>query len=191
MMEIKTQLYLASKSPRRAKLLKQINLKFKILNIDLKEDFHDEEHPAKTVKRLATEKMEVAKLKIKNGIVITADTIVVLDHKIIGKPKNKSDAERILKSLSNRTHYVYTGFAIYDFLTNKLIVDYQKTAVVFRKLSYSEIKEYVNMQGSLDKAGAYGIQDFGAVFIKKVNGCFYNVMGLPLEKVYSYLKSLL
>lgn len=191
MMEIKTQLYLASKSPRRAKLLKQINLKFKILNIDLKEDFHDEEHPAKTVKRLATEKMEVAKLKIKNGIVITADTIVVLDHKIIGKPKNKSDAERILKSLSNRTHYVYTGFAIYDSLTNKLIVDYQKTAVVFRKLSYSEIKDYVNMQGSLDKAGAYGIQDFGAVFIKKVNGCFYNVMGLPLEKVYSYLKSLL
>lgn len=191
MMEIKTQLYLASKSPRRAKLLKQINLKFKILNIDLKEDFRDEEHPAKTVKRLATEKMEVAKLKIKNGIVITADTIVVLDHKIIGKPKNKSDAERILKSLSNRTHYVYTGFAIYDSLTNKLIVDYQKTAVVFRKLSYSEIKDYVNMQGSLDKAGAYGIQDFGAVFIKKVNGCFYNVMGLPLEKVYSYLKSLL
>lgn len=191
MMEIKTQLYLASKSPRRAKLLKQINLKFKILNIDLKEDFRDEEHPAKTVKRLATEKMEVAKLKIKNGIVITADTIVVLDHKIIGKPKNKSDAEQILKSLSNRTHYVYTGFAIYDSLTNKLIVDYQKTAVVFRKLSYSEIKDYVNMQGSLDKAGAYGIQDFGAVFIKKVNGCFYNVMGLPLEKVYSYLKSLL
>ncbi|GBD92338.1 septum formation protein Maf [bacterium BMS3Abin04] len=190
MMEFKTQLYLASKSPRRAKLLKQVNLKFKILEIDLVEEFYDGEYPVRTVKRLAAEKMELAKLKVRNGIIITADTIVVLNRKIIGKPKDKADAVRILKSLSNRTHYVYTGFAIYNSLTNKLITDYQKTAVIFRKLNIKEIKDYVNTQNPLDKAGAYGIQDFGAVFIKKVNGCFYNVMGLPLEKLYSYLKSI-
>ncbi len=185
MLKINLPIYLASKSPRRKKLLKVLNYNIKTFNVELTEEIFDGEHPIKTVKRLALEKMKLAEVKVKNGIIITADTIVVCDKEIIGKPRNKKDAENILSKLSGRTHYVYTGFAINNVTENKLIVDYEKTSVTFRKLSQSEIKEYVAGGSPMDKAGAYGIQDdFGSVFVKKINGCYYNVMGLPLSKVY-------
>lgn len=181
-------IYLASKSPRRRKLLKQLGLNFKAFSVDLYEEVLDGEHPIQTVKRLALYKMDEAVKKIKSGIVITADTIVVLNKEIIGKPKNKSDAEKILKKLSGKTHTVYTGFAIYNSLKRKTIVDYEKTLVTFRDLSGKEIKDYISSGSPMDKAGAYGIQDdFGAVFVSKINGCYYNVVGLPLSKLYSAL----
>ena len=181
-------IYLASKSPRRRKLLKQINIQFKSFTVDLKEEILDGEHPVKTVKRLSEQKLSLAEKKTDHGILITADTIVVLDKEIIGKPKNESEAKAILKKLSGKTHNVYTGFAIKNKSTDRKIVDFEKTAVTFRNLSDEEIDDYVTSGSPMDKAGAYGIQDdFGAVFVTKISGCYYNVVGLPLSKVYKKL----
>ncbi len=188
MINSKTQIYLASKSPRRRKLLKQLNLKFKSFGIDIDETVKRNENPSSAVVRLSKEKLEIAKRKKLNGIIITADTIVVLGKKILGKPKSEKDAFDILKLLSGRTHIVYTGFSVYNSISQKTISEYEKTEVTFRKLSDQEILEYIASGSPMDKAGAYGIQDdFGAVFIKKINGCYYNVVGLPLAKLYQAL----
>lgn len=188
MIQFQIPIYLASKSPRRRKLLKQINLSFKAFSVDLDEEILDGEHPIQTVKRLAEHKMNEAKKKVETGIIITADTIVVLNNKVLGKPRNEKDAVNILKMLSGKTHKVFTGFAVLNTKTGKQILDYERTSVSFRVLSDKEIKEYVKTGSPMDKAGAYGIQDdFGAVFVKKINGCYYNVVGLPLAKLYSSL----
>lgn len=192
MLKIDLPIYLASKSPRRRKLLKQLGINFKSFSVNLHEEILDGEHPIATVKRLALHKFEKASKKIKNGIVITADTIVVLNKEIIGKPKNKKEAFEILSKLSGKTHAVFTGFVVANISNNKKIIDYEKTEVTFRKISPVEIEEYILSGSPMDKAGAYGIQDdFGAVFVKKINGCYYNVVGLPLAKVYkAFLKVL-
>jgi septum formation protein len=186
MINIGIPVYLASKSPRRRKLLRQIGIKFRSTSVDLDEKILNGEAPSKAAVRLAKEKLELANKKIKKGIIITADTIVVLDNKIIGKPKTKADAVKLLKKLSGNTHTVYTGFAVYNSVNSKMILDYEKTAVTFNKLSEKLIRDYVATGSPMDKAGAYGIQDdFGSVFVKKVNGCYYNVVGLPIPKLYS------
>jgi septum formation protein len=192
---IKTNLpiYLASKSPRRKKLLEQINLQFKVIDVNSDEKFRNSESPIQNAKRIALEKMEAAKQIIGRGLIITADTIVVLDNKILGKPKDERDAKRVLKLLSGRTHYVVTGFAVYNSDTDKTYPGYERTSVKFRKLEDDEIDEYIKSGSPMDKAGAYGIQDdYGAVFIKRIDGCYYNVVGLPLAKVYcTLLKALI
>ena len=191
MIKSRTQIYLASKSPRRRKLLKQLGIKFKSFSVNTVENVFDGEHPVDCVKRLALEKMKRAKKKVQNGIIITADTIVVLDKKVIGKPKNYKDAIKILLMLSGRVHTVYTGFCVLNQKKNKLITDFEKTKVEFRLLSKDEIIDYVDGGSPMDKAGAYGIQDdFGAVFVKQINGCYYNVVGLPLTKLYNALRKL-
>ncbi len=188
MLKTKLPIYLASQSPRRKILLKQIGIKFKSFSVDLNEQINKNEAPINTVKRLSKEKLELAEKTKSDGIIITADTIVVLNNEIIGKPKNKKDAKKILSKLSNNTHNVYTGFAVKNCKTNKTIISYVKTAVTFRELSNKEINEYVADGSPLDKAGAYGIQDdYGAVFVSKINGCYYNVVGLPLSKIYESL----
>ncbi len=188
MIQIDLPIFLASKSPRRKKLLKQLNLKFKILDIEIDETIPNSEDPIHAVKRLSIEKLNEAKFHVNRGIIITADTIVVLDKKIIGKPENKKDAQKILKKLSGKTHSVYTGFSIFNSVRGLTITGYEKTLVTFRKLFMNEIDDYIKTGSPMDKAGAYGIQDdFGAVFIKRINGCYYNVVGLPLTKVYQSL----
>ncbi len=192
MIHTEIPIILASKSPRRKQLLRQIGLNFKVKSFDIDENFTANDNPIKAVKKLAIQKLEAAKDKIKNSIVITADTIVVLDKKIIGKPKDKTEAVKMLKKLSGNKHYVYSGFAIYNGLTGKTVVDYEKTCVKFRRLSDLEINEYVETGKPLDKAGAYGIQeDYGAVFVEKISGDYYNVVGLPLSKFYLRLKEIL
>ena len=192
MLKTNQTIYLASKSPRRKKLLKLLNLDFKSFSVDLHEEILDGEHPIKTVKRLANDKMNLAIQRVDKGIILTADTIVVLKKKIIGKPKSRKDAEKILSELSGETHQVYTGFVIYNLDNGKKIIDYEKTSVTFRDLNRKEIVDYIKTGSPLDKAGAYGIQDdFGAVFIKKINGCYYNVVGLPLSKVFDSLKKVI
>lgn len=188
---IKTNLpiYLASKSPRRRKLLKQLGIKFRAFTVNSSEDFLDGEHPVVCVKRIAIEKMDKAKRRVSNSIIITADTIVVLKRKVIGKPTSKVNAINILKLLSGKVHTVYTGFYVFNQKTGRLVIDYEKTEVEFRKLTKDEITDYVDSGSPMDKAGAYGIQDdFGAVFVKKINGCYYNVVGLPLTKLYNALR---
>lgn len=183
---------LASKSPRRRKLLKLLDLNFRSISVELNEEILDGEHPIQTVKRLALHKLQLAKEKINSGIVITADTIVVLDKEIIGKPKNEKEAFNILKKLSGKTHVVYTGFAIENLDNNKRIIDFEKTKVTFRKLSSNEILDYIKSGSPMDKAGAYGIQDdYGALFVSKINGCYYNVVGLPLQKLFISLQKII
>ncbi len=179
---------LASKSPRRKKLLHQLNLKFKVVSVEINEERKGKETPVSMVKRLALQKLYSAKELVKKGIIITADTIVVLNNEIIGKPINKADANKILNKLSDNTHIVYTGFAVSNSENKKTIISYEKTWVTFRKLGSNEIESYIKTGSPMDKAGAYGIQDdFGAVFVKKINGDYYNVVGLPISKLYSNL----
>lgn len=192
MIDKKYKIVLASKSPRRAKLLKQVNLTYKILTAEIDESIRKNEKPVAAVKRLAAEKLEAVLPLLKEGIIITADTIVVLNNKIIGKPKDEKDAEKILKTLSGKTHFVYTGFSVYNMYNSKKVTRYEKTAVTFRELTIKEIREYIQTGSPMDKAGAYGIQDdFGAVFVKKINGCYYNVVGLPLTNLYNTLTGIL
>jgi septum formation protein len=192
MIKTDLQIYLASGSPRRKKLLKQLGIKFKTLSVNFDEKINGREKPVYLVKRLALEKMNLAHEKIESGIIITADTIVVLDNKIIGKPSGKTQAKKFLRLLSGKEHIVYTGFVVLNTETNQIIVDYEKTKVKFRKLDDDEINDYVNSGSPMDKAGAYGIQDdFGAVFVEKINGCYYNVVGLPLTKLYHALRDII
>lgn len=189
MIQTEIPIYLASKSPRRKKLLELLNIEFRTFHVDLDEEILDGEHPVETVKRLAVQKLDAAKTKVRRGIIITADTIVVLEHHILGKPKDEKDAVRILRLLSGKTHLVYTGFALHNTETGLSKVDYEKTQVKFRDLEEDEITDYVKSGSPMDKAGAYGIQDdFGAVFVEKITGCYYNVVGLPLTKLYLTLK---
>ena len=185
-------IYLASQSPRRKSLLEQIGLDFQTFSVELDEEILDGEHPINTVKRLSLEKLKEAEKKVSDGIIITADTIVVIDKEIIGKPLTQKEAKTILKRLSGRTHFVYTGYSIKNLVKNKLITDYRRTSVTFRDLSNTEIDDYVKTGSPMDKAGAYGIQDdYGALFISKINGCYYNVMGLPLSNVFESLQEIM
>jgi septum formation protein len=188
---IKTDLpiFLASKSPRRKKLLEQINLEFEVVVVDVDESVRDNEPPVEMVTRLALEKSIAAAGIIKKGIIITADTTVVLNSGILGKPLNEEDAVRILRLLSGNTHIVYTGFSVYNTETGNRITDYEKTLVTFIEMSEDDIRDYIKSGSPMDKAGGYGIQDdFGAVFVKEICGCYYNVVGLPLSKIYIALK---
>ncbi|MCO6473927.1 MAG: septum formation inhibitor Maf [Melioribacteraceae bacterium] len=193
MIDTNLPIYLASKSPRRKKLLKQIGLEFRTLTFDFEEKLIPYESPVIAVKRLAAEKMNEANSRVKSdAIIITADTIVMLDGTILGKPKSKIDAKRMLRMLSGRTHLVYTGFGVMNTSNNKLLIRYEKTSVTFRNLMNNEINDYVETGSPLDKAGAYGIQDdFGAVFVSKINGCYYNVVGLPLANLYKSLEEVM
>jgi len=183
-------LILASQSPRRRKLLRQIGLKFVVRPSDVPEDVLDHEAPEHNAKRIALSKaLEIAK-RVRHGIVIGADTIVVLGDRILGKPRTRDEAKKMLRSLSGKMHTVYTAFALVDARTQRRAVRIEKTRVWFRKLSRREIAEYVASGSPMDKAGAYGIQDdYGAVFVKRVEGCFYNVVGFPLTNFYTTLRS--
>jgi septum formation protein len=185
---------LASQSPRRQKLLRQLGFDFEVLPADIDEDdFSDGIDPVQHVKELSLKKAEfIAKQIGKPSLVLGSDTIVVLNGTILNKPTDKQDAIRMLNILSGNTHIVYTGIALVDSETMKNKVSVQKTEVTFRTLTQDEIEAYVETGSPLDKAGAYGIQDdFGAVFVSHIDGCYYNIVGLPLELLYSTMKEFL
>jgi septum formation protein len=123
-----------------------------------------------------------------SAIIIAADTFVVKDSEIIGKPQDKADAKRILRSLSGRMHQVITGFTIIDSLSGKTITESAETLVYFKKLSNKEIEKYVKTGEPLDKAGAYGIQEKGGIFIERVEGEWSNIVGLPICLLYETLR---
>lgn len=187
------QIYLASNSKARRKLLKDMGLKFKVLPSKVKE-----ERKARgisyieLVKLNALRKAKDVASRIKSGVIIAADTICVQGDKIFGKPKNLSDARKMLKSLSAKPHWLYTGIAVIkkDRFGEKLELSHEQTKVEMDKLSHEEISAYFRQVSPLDKAGSFDIQGKGAFFIKKIDGCFYNVVGLPLRKLYSMFKKL-
>ena len=183
-------IYLASKSPRRHELLKNIIPNFEIVNKEIEEIFPDD-LPSDEIAQYLAELKAKAYLKEsnKNNLFITADTIVVLNEKVLGKPKDFKDAFSMLRELSSNTHTVYTSVAL---LHNKKIDSFQEsTKVTFYELKNEEIEFYINKHQPYDKAGSYGIQEWmGYVGIKKMEGDFFNVMGFPLHKVYRELDKL-
>ena len=186
MMRTVKPIILASRSPRRIHLLHQIGLSFTVQESGVDEHIPDGIAPEEVVRRLSLEKASRVTERLHDGIVIGADTIVVLDGKILGKPSSKGEAISMLSKLGGRTHTVFTGFAMIDVESQKSYVDYEKTEVTFRGLSNEEIESYVESGSPMDKAGAYGIQDdYGAVFVERINGCFYTVVGFPLSKFYT------
>jgi septum formation protein len=183
---------LASVSPRRASLLRQIGIEAAILPSSFDEDLTSSRNPREIVEWNALRKaLDVAR-GIQSGIVVGADTIVVLDGTIFGKPVDAADAKRMLRMLSGKEHTVFSGFAIVDRPSGERVVDTVQTQVRFRELADDEIEEYVASGSPMDKAGAYGIQDdYGAVFVERIEGDFYTVVGFPLTRFYMRLKELL
>ncbi len=178
------RLILASASARRAHLLRLLGLEFEIQASGVEEDEEAHLMPEVHVLELAQKKAERVAENIKEGLVVGADTIVVVDHRILGKPSDPREAHAMLRLLSGRPHEVYTGFALVDRPSGRTVSDYERTRVYFRDLSDEEIARYVATESPMDKAGAYGIQDLSAVFVTRIEGCFYNVVGLPLAKFY-------
>lgn len=193
MLKFKKKLILASQSPRRKHLLETIGLSFEIIPAEIDEVFQSTE-PDIIVKDLAYKKaVSIEKQISDEAIIISADTIVVLDNEILNKPIDENNAFEMLSKLSNRFHEVYTGITIINKSENvsSYIIDYEVTKVKFRQLDGDEIWDYIKSGSPMDKAGAYGIQDdFGSVFVEKIEGCFYNVVGLPLQLVYKHLKQI-
>ncbi|AZR73289.1 septum formation inhibitor Maf [Anoxybacter fermentans] len=180
------KLILASASPRRRDLLKQIGLEFDIIPSNVDETIKESD-PVQLVKKLALLKAKDVAQRA-NGLVIGADTIVVDGQTVLGKPGSKKEAFQMLKSLSGRKHQVMTGVAVVDSENNNEWVDVEITQVYFRDLSDAEIERYVASGEPMDKAGAYAIQGKGALFVEKIEGCFFNVVGLPLLKTVQILK---
>ncbi len=174
------QVVLASNSPRRRELLKQIGLTFSIDPADVDERVLPGENPKEYTVRVALDKARAAAARANGALVIAADTIVVLDSVILGKPEGTADAERMLSLLSGRDHLVITGIAVLDSASGRTLADAATTRVWFRQLDSEEIKAYVATGEPLDKAGAYGIQDKGALLVSRIDGCYFNVVGLPL-----------
>lgn len=185
------RIILASASPRRQQLLKIIGVRFRVIPSRIEEGNIITSEPSVYVMAMAQEKARSVAQKIKKGLIIGADTIVVLDGQILGKPHNRTQATSMLQSLSGRTHQVYTGFSLMYVPTLKWISDFEMTAVHFRRLQDWEIENYVATGSPLDKAGAYGIQDQSALFADRIEGCFYNVVGFPLTKFYLTLNHFL
>jgi len=188
MLQLQKDLILASASPRRSKLLKQIGLPFKTKSAFISENYNGKQ-PADYAVDMAMEKARTVGVTLNDALILAADTIVLLEGIILGKPSDADDAKKMLSQLSERMHEVITGYAILDRPSNKVFTNYELTRVWFRSLDPDEIDSYVNSGSPLDKAGAYGIQDdYGAVFVRRIDGCYYNVVGLPLGKVFSDLK---
>lgn len=190
------KIYLASNSKARKKLLEKFGLKFKVLPSKVKEQTkRGNLSYSQFVQKNARDKAEEVAAQVPDGIIIAADTICVQDGKIFGKPKNMPDARRMLKQLSSKPQCLYTGLAVIKKAKGKnkraeRALDYEKTKVYMDKLSFAQINNYFKQVSPLDKAGSFDIQGKGAFFIKRIDGCFYNVVGLPLRKLYRIFRKL-
>jgi septum formation protein len=182
---------LASTSPRRQQLLRQIGVEHDIIPPHIDETPRPGEPPAELVMRLSLEKARVVAASIGGGLVLGSDTIVVIDGEVLNKPADPDEAFSMLRRLSGRTHVVYTGYAIVEAGGERFVNSYETAEVTFRRLEDDEVAAYIATGSPLDKAGGYGIQDdFGAIFIEKICGDYYSVIGLPIMRVYQALRSL-
>lgn len=175
------KLVLASKSPRRSEILKNAGIDFTVRTADADETIPEGTKPSDAVVFLAARKA-MAVPREADEVVIGADTVVVLDDKILGKPVDKSDAFDMIKSLSGRVHSVFTGVCAVG--GTGTMTFYEETKVKFLPLTDEEISDYVNTDEPYDKAGAYGIQGLASKFISGIDGDYFNVVGLPVSKIY-------
>lgn len=176
------KIILASNSPRRREILGEF-IDLDIITKEINEIKDDSFSPWTTVMGLAFEKgIEVAKDN-ENLIVLSADTLVELDGKLLGKPKNREEAKIMIEALSGRSHNVYTGYAIFKLSENIKYVNYEKSSVKFYELSDLEIEKYLDTLEYKDKAGAYGIQGKGSLLVEEIRGDYFNIVGLPIGKI--------
>ncbi len=184
------KIILASKSPRRRDILEVMGVDFEIDVADADESVSDEFSPVEAVCEISKRKADAVleRHKDEDCIVISADTVVVIDGKIIGKPKDEEDAFNTIKSLSARTHEVYTGFTVCG--SGKTKTDFEVTKVHFKELNDDDIRRYVATGEPMDKAGAYGIQQKGNLFVEYIHGDYYNVVGFPISKICVTIKEL-
>ncbi len=181
---IKKKIVLGSQSPRRSYLLEQMGLEFEIRTQDAEEIFPEAMHPEDVPAYLARLKAKELESTIQEEeVLITADTVVIIDDKVVGKPTDAAHAFEMVKNLSNKVHKVVTGVTITD---KKESISFSETTyVVFRRIADGDIKHYLHEYKPFDKAGAYGIQEWiGIIGIDKIDGCYYNVMGLPTSRLY-------
>ena len=181
---------LASASPRREELLRSVGLKFKILPAHVNEDYINGETPRQHVRRLSQDKARALAIKYPDAWVLGADTIVVIDNLILGKPKNKTQARQMLERLSGREHKVFTGFTLTCMASKITKTTVIQSAVKFKPISTEEMDWYISCDEPYDKAGGYAVQGKGAYFIKAIRGSYTNVIGLPLCEVLEELKNL-
>ena len=184
------EVVLASGSPRRAQLLRALGVDFQIMPAPVSEDVDEVTAPDRVVEQLALRKATSIARARPEALVIGADTIVMLGDTLLGKPRTPREAEAMLNRLSGRRHVVYTGVAVVHQGTNRAVVAHETTQVSFAPITPDEIRAYVAGGSPMDKAGSYGIQeDLGAVFVSGIEGDFYNVMGLPVHRLYRLLKA--
>ena len=183
------KIILASQSPRRKQLLELAEINFEVVSVDTDESFPDGLSFSDAAIHIARNKSIAVQNKYSCSAIIAADTVVICNNKLIGKPKDRDEAIKILQSLSNNTHHVITGVVI---RCGKDEIEFSETTqVAFNPISLEQIIFYVDKYKPYDKAGAYAIQEWiGAIGIKSIHGDFYNVMGLPINKVYDALKKL-
>lgn len=183
------RLILASKSPQRKKLLKLLGLRFTVKPSRVQEISKIETTCSALVQENALRKAVDVASRVKKGVVIGADTLVYAGNKrIIGKPRNFKEARQILKILFSRPQWVYTGVAVIDVATDKRVVDYEKTKVFMIPLTGKEIAQYHRRVSPFDKAGGFDIEGWGSIFIHRIEGCYSNVIGLPMAKLAGMLK---
>lgn len=190
MTESEPEIILASSSPRRADLLAAIGVDFQIIPSLIHERVHPDESPGDYITRLARAKVVAVARLCETGLIIGADTVVVLDGVLMEKPGSRQDAGRMLRELSGRWHAVLTGVALFDAATHREVADYEKTLVRFARLTDQEIDWYLESGEPMDKAGAYGIQGMAAMFIEEIAGNYSNVVGLPIPLVYRLARRL-
>ena len=182
------EIILASASPRRKEILQNTKLKFEVQKSEIEEAVFEEESPESMVVRLAYEKAFDVAQKNREKLVIGADTIVVLGDEVLGKPKDEEEAFDMIQKLSNKTHRVITGISLINLKKGIVVNDYQVSYVTFKDLSEDSIKDYINTNESLDKAGGYGIQGYGALLVEAIQGDYFNIVGLPISKLSDLLK---
>jgi len=179
-----TSIILASSSPRRRELLSNFNINTVIVKPNVGEKVLEGEAPEQVAMSLSFEKAsEVAKVFSNGEIILGADTIVWCDGKILGKPNDEDEAMEMIKFLNNKEHEVITGLCLIKAGTNLKIIDYERTIVKFRNLSYHKIERYIKTKEYADKAGAYGIQGYGSLLVEYIRGCYFNIVGLPIAKL--------
>ena len=189
MRSVKTNI-LASASPRRKDLLNQIGIEFSIIPSNINEDFQLSLPPEAFTEHWAREKALNISKNHPSSLIIGADTVVVIDGQIIGKPKDKNDSKEMLLRLSGKTHEVITGVSLIHIDSKIDITFNERTYVSINTLTNNDILQYIRSYKPFDKAGSYGIQDGFSAHINKINGCYYNVMGLPVSKFYLYYSNI-
>ena len=186
-MTMKRKIILASASPRRKELLEKLDLEFSVCPADIDESLLPDEDAGMYPLRTAVQKAMAVAKTAEDALIIAADTVVAVDDDILGKPRDEAEAKAMLQRLSGREHIVITGIGVVDTVSGRTLSATEQTIVYFHPLRDEEIDAYIATGECMDKAGSYGIQGKGSLLVRKIDGDYFNVMGLPLSRLYRLL----